>query len=284
VPDAPTSGGLVPDATLARLERLVRENRFTIAVVFPAVGAVTLVASSADLLPPLLAYNPLFVLVGTLVMRLPLVAALGPLLDRRAIGVLSVLVGYTYAIEAVGLATGFPYGEFRYLADVGPMVGGVPVALPLFFVPLALNAYLLATLLLGSRARQGLVLVPLSVGLLLVVDLVLDPAAVAIGFWTYDGGPYYGVPVSNYLGWLLSGSVAVGLIHAAFDREALLARLEACPFALDDLVSFTLLWGVINVVAGNWIPVGFALVLVAGLARTERFDLATPEAGELGWG
>jgi len=62
--------------------------------------------------------------------------------------------------------------------------------------------------------------------------------------------------------------VAVGLIHAAFDREALLARLEACPFALDDLVSFTLLWGVINVVAGNWIPVGFALVLVAGLART----------------
>jgi len=64
------------------------------------------------------------------------------------------------------------------------MVGGVPVALPLFFVPLALNAYLLATLLLGSRARQGLVLVPLSVGLLLVVDLVLDPAAVAIGFWT----------------------------------------------------------------------------------------------------
>jgi len=29
-----------------RLEDLVRENRFTIAVVFPAVGAVTLVASA----------------------------------------------------------------------------------------------------------------------------------------------------------------------------------------------------------------------------------------------
>jgi putative membrane protein len=272
----------VRDALLARGERVVRENRFTIAVVFPAVGATTLVASAAGLLPPLLAYNPLLVLVGTLVMRLPLAAALGPLLDRRAVGVLSMLVAYTYAIEAVGLATGFPYGEFRYLADVGPMVEGVPVALPLFFVPLALNSYLLATLLLGPGRRGGLFLLPLALGLLLVVDLVLDPAAVAIGFWTYDGGPYYGVPVSNYFGWALSGGVAVGLVDAAFDRRAILARLEACPFALDDMVSFTLLWGVINVAAGNWIPVGLALGLVAALAHTERFDLATPALADLG--
>lgn len=272
------------NAAIARLERLVRENRFTIAVVFPTMGAVTLVASSAGHLPSLLSYNPLFILIGTLVMRLPLVAALAPLVDRRAVGFLGVLVAYTYVIEAVGLATGFPYGEFRYLTDVGPMVGGVPVALALFFVPLALNAYLLATLLLGVGTRRGSLLVPLAVGLLVVVDLVLDPAAVAIGFWTYDGGPYYGVPVSNYLGWLLSGSVAVGLIDAGFDRNALLERLEACPFALDDLVSFTLLWGVVNAVAGNWVPVGFALLLVAGLAHAERFDLATPRLADLGWG
>lgn len=263
-------------ATIARLERLVRENRFTIAVVFPAVGALTLVASSAGLLPTLLAYNPLLVLIGTLVMRLPLVAALGPLLDRRVTGLVCLLVGYTYAIEAVGLTTGFPYGEFHYLTDVGPMVGGVPVALPLFFVPLVLNAYLLATLLLGEGSHRGLLLIPLAVGLVVVVDLVLDPAAVAIGFWTYGGGPYYGVPLSNYLGWALSGTVAVGLVDVGLDRRALFDRLEACPFALDDLVSFTLLWGVINVVAGNWIPVGFALLLVAGLAHTERFDLVVP--------
>lgn len=270
--------------SIGRLERVVRENRFTIAVVFPAVGAVTLVASAAGLLPDLLAYNPLFILLGTLVMRLPLAAALAPLLDRRAAGLLAVLVAYTYAIEAVGLATGFPYGEFHYLTDVGPMVTGVPVALPLFFVPLALNAYLLATLLLGDASRQGLLLLPLAVALLLVVDLVLDPAAVAIGFWTYGDGSYYGVPLSNYHGWILSGTVAVGLIDAALDRETLLARVEACSFALDDLVSFTLLWGVINVVAGNWVPVGFALVLVAGLAHTERFDLATPQLADFGWG
>ena len=272
------------DAVTARLERVVRENRFTIAVVFPAVGAATLVASAAGLLPPVLAYNPLLVLFGTLVMRSPLAAALGPLLDRRAVAVLGVLVAYTYAIEAVGLATGFPYGEFRYLADVGPMVAGVPVALPLFFVPLALNAYLLAAVLLGQGARRGPSLLPVAVGLLVVVDLVLDPAAVAIGFWTYDGGPYYGVPVSNYLGWVLSGSVAVGLIDAALDRDALLDRLDTCPFALDDLVSFTLFWGIVNVVAGNWVPVGFALLLVAGLVHTERFDLATPRLVGLGWG
>ena len=274
----------MPERPWSRLERTVRENRFTIAVVFPAVGAVTLITSAHALLPPILAYNPLLVLVGTLVMRLPLVAGFGPLVDRRAAVVLAVLVGFTYAVEAVGLATGWPYGAFTYLADVGPMIGGVPVALPLFFVPLALNAYLLAVLSFGTVARRGRLAVPAAVVILLVVDLVLDPAAVAIGFWTYGGGPYYGVPFSNYAGWLFSGTVAVVLIDAAFDREDVRARLGACEFALDDLVSFTLLWGVIDLAFGNWIAVGFSLLLIGGLARAERFDLATPDELDVDWG
>jgi len=48
----------------ARFDALVRENRFTIAVVFPVVGAVTLVASAWGLLPPILAYNPFLINYG----------------------------------------------------------------------------------------------------------------------------------------------------------------------------------------------------------------------------
>lgn len=63
----------------ARLDALVAENRFTIAVVFPAIGAVTLLASAEGWLPPILAFNPLLVLFGTAVMRLPLIAGIAPL-------------------------------------------------------------------------------------------------------------------------------------------------------------------------------------------------------------
>jgi putative membrane protein len=262
----------------AQFDAFVREHRFTIAVVFPLVGAVTLLASAEGLLPPPLAFNPFFVLFGTLVMRLPLVAGVVPLLDRKATAALAALSLYAYGIELVGVRTGWPYGEFSYGVDLGPMLfGEVPLGLPVFFFPLVLNAYLLVLLLVGDRAESPLVRLPATLATVILVDLVLDPGAVAIGFWAYETQAFYGVPWSNYLGWLLSGSVAVLLFDVGFDRAGLRARLDNCEFMLDDLVSFVLLWGAINLVYANWIPVALAALLGAGLLKTERFDFDLSE-------
>lgn len=251
-----------------RLERIVRDHRVTIAVVFPLVGAVILVTSALGYLPRPLAFYPFLLVFGTLVMRLPVVAALLPLIDRRAACWIGLLAAYSYAIELVGVRTGWPYGEFAYAIELGPMVAGVPAALPVFFVPLVINAYLLALLL--TRGRSGIL--PLALAIVLAIDLVLDPAAVALGFWAFSTGAYYGVPASNYLGWVLSGSIGVLAIDRAFDRRALRERLSSVEFALDDLVSFVLLWGAVNALFGQWVPVAIAVVLGAGLVRTGQFD------------
>ena len=262
----------------AQLDALVREHRFTIAVVFPLVGAVTLLASAEGLLPPPLAFNPFFVLFGTLVMRLPLVAGVAPLLDRKATLALVALTVYSYGIELVGVRTGWPYGEFSYGVDLGPMLfGEVPLGLPVFFFPLVLNAYLLVLLLLGDRAESALPRLLATLATVLLVDLVLDPGAVAIGFWEYQVEAFYGVPWSNYRGWLLSGAVAVLLFDLGFDRAGLRQRLTECEFMLDDLVSFVLLWGGINLFYTNWIPVALAALLGVGLLKTERFDFDLSE-------
>jgi len=280
-------------AVEARLDDVVRANRFTIAVVFPAVGAVLLVASAEGLpqaalaaaLAPvggaaagraagrLLAFNPWLVLAGVAVMRAPLLVGLAPLVDRRAAGWVGALVAYAYAIEYVGVHTGWPYGEFAYGAGLGPTLGGVPVGLPVFFLPLVANGYLLCLLLLGDRARSAAVRLPVTVAAVVAMDLVLDPGAVSLGFWSYAaGGSYYGVPAQNYLGWVLSATVAVGVLDRAFARTALLDRLAACEFALDDLVSFVLLWAGVNAWFGNALPVLFAALFGLGLVRTDRFD------------
>ncbi len=261
-----------------RLERtldgIVEDNRFTIAVVFPAVGAVTLLASAEALLPGPLNFNPYFLLFGVAVMRLPLIAGIAPLVTRRAAAGLVVLCGYTYAIEFIGVFTGYPYGHFAYGVNLGPMLGGhVPAALPLFFLPLVVNAYLLCLLLLGASAWRALVRVPVVIVAVVGMDLALDPAAVSLGFWAYDaGGAYYGVPWTNYAGWVLSATVTVGVLDAVFDREAILTRLEGCGFMLDDLVSFVILWGVVNAYFGNWVPAALAAAFGYGLWRTDRFD------------
>jgi putative membrane protein len=261
-------------ALQARLDDLIRENRFTVAIVFPVVGAVLLVASAEGVVPPPLAFDPLMILLGTLVMRSPLLVGVAPVIDRKAaLGVLA-LAGYAYAVEFVGLRTGLPYGEFHYAIDLGPTVAGVPVGLPVFFLPLVCNAYLLCLLLLGRRGRRARIRLPAIVATVVAMDLVLDPGAVALGFWRYPGGgPVYGVPLSNFVGWVLSATVTVLVLDAVLDRTALLDRLETCEFALDDLVSFVLLWGGINCYFGNWGAAAVGALFGLGLVRTQRFDV-----------
>jgi putative membrane protein len=47
---------------------------------------------------------------------------------------------------------------------------------------------------------------------------------------------------------------------------------------LDDLVSFVILWGVINAYFGQWVPVAIAVALGAGLLYTDRFDFDVQSA------
>lgn len=254
------------------LDVVVGQHRATIAVVFPVVGAVLLVGSAYEVVPPGLAYHPALILVGVAVMRLPVVATVAPFLDRRSVVALLVVAVYSYLIEFVGVTTGVPYGRFEYLAGFGPVVGGVPVALPVLFVPLVVNAVLLTHLLavrIGWVGRVGA-----AVTVVVVVDLVLDPAAVAVGLWTFPGGgSYYGVPASNFVGWVLSAVVSVTVLEWGFDTARLRERVYGCRYALDDFVSFTVLWGLVNVVFGQWVPVALTVGLVGVLVWVNRFDV-----------
>jgi putative membrane protein len=52
---------------------------------------------------------------------------------------------------------------------------------------------------------------------MMFLDVVIDPLAVLgdrwfLGrvFWYPDGGPYFGVPLSNFAGWWLVGALGVG--------------------------------------------------------------------------
>lgn len=261
------------DSFEGALDYLVRNNRFTIAVVFPLVGAITLLASAEGMLPAPLEFNPYFVLFGVFVMRLPLLSGILPLLDRRASGAFGLLFAYTYAIEFIGATTGVPYGEFSYEISLGPMLfGTIPVALPLFFVPLVINSYLLCVLLLGGRADTLVVRLPIIAATVVAIDLVLDPAAVALGLWDFAEGGFYGVPLSNYAGWVLSAIVATVLLDVAIDRKALLSRVETCPYILDDMVSFVLLWGTITAFYQAWVPVAIAVGFGTALLRLDRFN------------
>ena len=62
-------------------------------------------------------------------------------------------------------------------------------------------------------------------------------------------------------------------VDRAFDRTALRERLAAVPYALDDFVSFVLLWGAINAFYAQWLPVVVAAGLGVGLLGTRHLDV-----------
>ena len=258
-----------------RLDTLIYDNRVTIAITFPLVGVALMISGQEGLIPEWLAFNPYLMVVAVTVMALPLIGGLVPLIDRRLLAGLSVLVLFTWGIELTGVHTGYPYGEFQYERALGPMLlDSVPLFLPVFYFPILLNSYLLALLMLG-RDASVLERYLWTLTIVITMDLVLDPGAVALDFWGwFDGGRYYGVPVQNYVGWLVSGSVAVGLLTVALDHEAVFDRLEECEYFLDDLISFGIFWGLVNAYFLNLVPFALAVVLLGVLFRVEWFDFA----------
>lgn len=257
-----------------KLESLVRENRLVLAIVMPIAGAILLIASGEMILPTWLSFNPYIVLMGTALMRLPLIVAILPLINKRNGVLLLLLTGYVYIIEFIGINHGWPYGNFQYLVELGPMVSGIPMALPLFFIPLVLNGYLLTLLIVKKSMLNQKMIIPISIVLVIMIDLVLDPAAVALGFWAYGGGgEFYGVPYTNYQGWLISGGISILVVNSMFDKQKLLERIDGCEFGLDDMISFVLLWGLVNTYYGNWTPSVMAGVLAIGLWWVGRVDI-----------
>lgn len=133
-----------------------------------------------------------------------------------------VVVGGAFVAEAVGVATGFPFGHYSYAGSLGPRLLDVPVLVPLAWLmmayPVSLMARTLTTGLLAPQRIWAQRLVRALVGgaALAAWDIFLDPQMVAAGHWTWaDPTPglpgVTGVPLSNLAGWLFAGSVVLGL-------------------------------------------------------------------------
>ena len=206
--------------------------------------------------------------VSTFLIGLPaFVALFGQLGPGRAALALLTLSAFAYAIETVGVTTGLPYGVFSYGDALGPKaLGLVPYLLPVSYLPLVIGAVAAA---FGPRSLPRRV--ALSALILVLLDGVLDPGAVALGFWNYPGGGlYHGVPLSNFAGWLLSGAIAAALL-LALDRR----QTPPPPGALDGAILALAFWTGVATLSALAVPAALGATLFAFLL-TRRTRLRSP--------
>ncbi len=168
---------------------------------------------------------------------------------RTGLGVLGLVAVAAIVFEAVGLATGFPYGEYTYSDVLGPTLLGVPFLVPLAWLMMAWPSWLL-----GARLTRGVrpawrhpARVAASAAVFAAWDVVLDPQMVQAGYWTWahpsPGLPGIDtVPLTNLAGWLLAGLVLMALLDLLVARTAPASRTAAGPRIGDAAPLVALAW------------------------------------------
>ena len=98
--------------------------------------------------------------------------------------------------EIMGVQWGWIFGDYQYGNALGYKVLGVPLLI-------GVNWALLTTIT-GAIAQQFyqniFMRIIVGVGLMIFLDLLIEPIAPVLDFWAFDGGE---APLQNYIGWVV---------------------------------------------------------------------------------
>lgn len=174
-----------------------------------------------------------------------LIAAAAHLGWRRTLVFIPIGYGLAWLSEFSSIHWGLPYGHYYYIEATRYQelwVAGVPFMDSLSYVFLAYSSYATALLLCAPtrcgaggllvletrRIRRSPVVWVLAGFLMMFLDIIIDPVALQGKRWFLGqiygyskAGLYFGIPLSNFLGWLLVGLILVGALQA-LDRIGML--------------------------------------------------------------
>jgi carotene biosynthesis associated membrane protein len=149
---------------------------------------------------------------------------------RFAGSLLLVTAGIGFGSEAIGTATGWPFGSYEYTSTLGPRLAGVPLIIPLAWTMMAYPA-----LLVGRRIGA-----PVLGGVLAFAswDLFLDPQMVQAGHWHFissanTGPALNGIPLTNTAGWIVVAVAVMVLLSRLPEAQgSLLLHRDRVPLGL----------------------------------------------------
>ncbi|GIQ80416.1 protein of unknown function DUF422 [Kipferlia bialata] len=122
-------------------------------------------------------------------------------------------------LENLSVITSFPFGHYHYSDILGLKLFLVPLAISPAYFGAGYLAWTMAPILLGvfnaERTPFDILAQPLIAAFVMVMwDMTFDPMMATLeGQWVWEeGGCYFGVPFSNFMGWWL----CVALIYVSF--------------------------------------------------------------------
>lgn len=183
----------------------------------------------------------------------------------------SVICLTSFTLEALSIASGFPFGFFVHNTNLGPKPFGVPLVVPLGYAVFSWLAWsqarVIATALSDTFGFGRLAVPILGAFILAGYDYSYDAigaTVLKIHSYLHPSG-LFGVPASNFLGWLLTGWLAFQIFVSVPMKVTGLASEQKST--LDIIPS--LVWGVMG--ASYWVK--YAVAPAGSVAEGERIFL-----------
>ncbi len=122
-----------------------------------------------------------------------------------------------FAVETIGVKTGWIFGDYVYGSTLVPNVFGVPVAIGFAWILITVSATAIAYRLKCFQ-RHALIGIVAAAMLMVLFDMFMEPAAVALNYWNWQGSD---IPLSNYIAWFVLGGIfiAIGNIRDVFPEQ-----------------------------------------------------------------
>lgn len=144
----------------------------------------------------------------------------------RASVFLVLCFGISNAFENLGVRTGFPFGHYFYTDIMGQKLFVVPLLIGPAYFGAGYMSWTLAGILLGDIDRRpdrlSVAATPIVAAFIMVGwDVCFDPSSSTLDhLWIWqEGGGYFGVPLTNYLGWCLTVFVFLFLFSLYLARR-----------------------------------------------------------------
>ncbi|MCB0196062.1 MAG: carotenoid biosynthesis protein [Anaerolineae bacterium] len=185
----------------------------------------------------------------------------------QLIRVVTVIVVSTFGVEAIGTATGFPFGFYHYTSTLQPQVAHVPLLIPLAWLMMLPVVWAVAHKIVGQSSGWRFVIV--SATAMTAWDLFLDPQMVAWGLWVWDQpGGYFGIPWQNFVGWFLTAVLVTLLARPPQLSHNLLVAIYVTIWILET-IGLLFFWGLPGPALVGSIAMG-SLIVMLWLAEKRR--------------
>lgn len=160
-------------------------------------------------------------------------------LTRAFLITLLVTAAAGYGVEVMGIATGFPFGNYEYGRVLGPAIAGVPILIGINWVLMVYGGVSIASM-------TSLPLVPgslLSAAIMTLSDYFIEKFAILTGMWQWYGGI---PPLQNYAGWFVVSALLSALCYPYIKGQrrdvAIAAYIWQLLFFIVTLIINYLLW------------------------------------------